>query len=283
VVGGCCGEEETGPLTARGMACSPLVCQDCVDWSGTAGGRQTAGLESEAHRESEAHQPMCLAASAHSRRLNVCLACSRLRVACITRVPGARPRGIPVQVGGKARRSTVLVPHAWTRFLPTRCSSASTLSAWYVRPCLLRAVCCWHPDTRQRARRYGHCSASVLIAARRAGGVRLRFALPICVWFGLLTSVCVCVCVDDQGYLVKRFGSENEREDWERVLSVGEQQRLLFARLLLRRPAFAILDESTRSRPSLPALPLLLHVCRPRCALWRVRAQGGTRNGACIV
>lgn len=34
-------------------------------------------------------------------------------------------------------------------------------------------------------------------------------------------------------------------EDWSRVLSGGEQQRLGFARLLLRRPALAILDEAS--------------------------------------
>jgi ABC-type uncharacterized transport system fused permease/ATPase subunit len=34
-------------------------------------------------------------------------------------------------------------------------------------------------------------------------------------------------------------------EDWNRVLSGGEQQCLGFARLLLRRPALAILDEAS--------------------------------------
>jgi len=52
--------------------------------------------------------------------------------------------------------------------------------------------------------------------------------------------------VNAQGYLLERFGEAEEREDWERILSPGEQQRLIFARLLLRRPAFAVLDESTR-------------------------------------
>jgi putative ATP-binding cassette transporter len=33
--------------------------------------------------------------------------------------------------------------------------------------------------------------------------------------------------------------------DWEKVLSVGEQQRLAFARILISKPRFAILDEAT--------------------------------------
>tara|TARA_B100001996_G_C18656361_1_gene591359 strand:- start:107 stop:2056 length:1950 start_codon:yes stop_codon:yes gene_type:complete len=37
----------------------------------------------------------------------------------------------------------------------------------------------------------------------------------------------------------------NEVKDWTRVLSVGEQQRLAFARILINKPKFVILDEGT--------------------------------------
>ena len=33
--------------------------------------------------------------------------------------------------------------------------------------------------------------------------------------------------------------------DWQDVLSLGEQQRLIFARLLLAKPRYAVLDEAT--------------------------------------
>ncbi|MEO5659189.1 MAG: ABC transporter ATP-binding protein/permease [Polaromonas sp.] len=45
--------------------------------------------------------------------------------------------------------------------------------------------------------------------------------------------------------LAIRFGGFDAELDWEKVLSIGEQQRLAFARVLLTRPRFAILDEAT--------------------------------------
>ncbi|NBI12439.1 ATP-binding cassette domain-containing protein [[Haemophilus] felis] len=46
------------------------------------------------------------------------------------------------------------------------------------------------------------------------------------------------------GHLCDQLMSEN---DWTRVLSLGEQQRLAFARLLLHKPKVAFLDEATAS------------------------------------
>jgi putative ATP-binding cassette transporter len=45
--------------------------------------------------------------------------------------------------------------------------------------------------------------------------------------------------------LAERFGGFDAEEEWGDVLSLGEQQRLSFARVLLHEPTYAILDEAT--------------------------------------
>jgi vitamin B12/bleomycin/antimicrobial peptide transport system ATP-binding/permease protein len=45
--------------------------------------------------------------------------------------------------------------------------------------------------------------------------------------------------------LDERFGGFAAQRDWAEVLSLGEQQRLTFARLLVNQPKYAILDEAT--------------------------------------
>ncbi len=45
--------------------------------------------------------------------------------------------------------------------------------------------------------------------------------------------------------LADRLGGLDAERDWEKVLSIGEQQRLAFARVLLTRPRYAVLDEAT--------------------------------------
>ncbi|KAI3803592.1 hypothetical protein L1987_31748 [Smallanthus sonchifolius] len=47
------------------------------------------------------------------------------------------------------------------------------------------------------------------------------------------------------GYLLSRFSGLDTINEWSSVLSLGEQQRLAFARLLLSRPDLVLLDEST--------------------------------------
>lgn len=45
--------------------------------------------------------------------------------------------------------------------------------------------------------------------------------------------------------LAERFGGFEIEKDWSEVLSLGEQQKLAFARLLVTQPKYAILDEAT--------------------------------------
>ena len=45
--------------------------------------------------------------------------------------------------------------------------------------------------------------------------------------------------------LAQRHDGFDTEQNWSQVLSLGEQQRLIFARLLLERPKYAILDEAT--------------------------------------
>ena len=45
--------------------------------------------------------------------------------------------------------------------------------------------------------------------------------------------------------LAERFGGFDVERDWSEVLSLGEQQRLAFARILINRPRYVILDEAT--------------------------------------
>ena len=52
------------------------------------------------------------------------------------------------------------------------------------------------------------------------------------------------------GDLLERVGGLDAVEDWEKLLSAGEQQRLAFARALVHRPAMVILDEATSALDS---------------------------------
>jgi vitamin B12/bleomycin/antimicrobial peptide transport system ATP-binding/permease protein len=45
--------------------------------------------------------------------------------------------------------------------------------------------------------------------------------------------------------LIQQHGGFNTEQNWGQVLSLGEQQRLIFARLLISKPRYAILDEAT--------------------------------------
>ena len=47
------------------------------------------------------------------------------------------------------------------------------------------------------------------------------------------------------GETIGRFGGLDAERDWAKVLSIGEQQRLAFARVLLAEPHYVMLDEAT--------------------------------------
>ena len=57
-----------------------------------------------------------------------------------------------------------------------------------------------------------------------------------------LRSALEQVCLPE---LVQRYPNLEIKQDWPRILSLGEQQRLAFARLLLNGPNFVVLDEAT--------------------------------------
>jgi putative ATP-binding cassette transporter len=50
--------------------------------------------------------------------------------------------------------------------------------------------------------------------------------------------------------LAERVGGLDAVQDWEKLLSVGEQQRLAFARVLVHEPSIVILDEATSALDS---------------------------------
>jgi vitamin B12/bleomycin/antimicrobial peptide transport system ATP-binding/permease protein len=50
--------------------------------------------------------------------------------------------------------------------------------------------------------------------------------------------------------LAERQGGFDAEQNWSQVLSLGEQQRLIFARLLVNQPSYAILDEATSALDS---------------------------------
>lgn len=50
--------------------------------------------------------------------------------------------------------------------------------------------------------------------------------------------------------LAERVGGLDAVQDWEKLLSVGEQQRLAFGRVLVRQPSIVILDEATSALDS---------------------------------
>ena len=59
------------------------------------------------------------------------------------------------------------------------------------------------------------------------------------------------------GPALERVGGLDAEHDWPNALTPGEQQLLAFARLLLARPSYAVLDHVTDALPPDQAGPLL--------------------------
>jgi putative ATP-binding cassette transporter len=69
------------------------------------------------------------------------------------------------------------------------------------------------------------------------------------------------------GNLLRRIRDFDKKYDWSSLLSSGEQQQLAFARLLLRKPEFAFLDEATTSVDS-ATQKILYQIVADECRAW---------------
>jgi ABC-type arginine transport system ATPase subunit len=89
-----------------------------------------------------------------------------------------------------------------------------------------------------------------------------------------LLHYCVCVCVQED--ILSRYSLDTP-EEWETVLSGGEKQRVAWARLFLRRPTFALLDEASAVRairkngPCLEVSPCLSRACLGKMIVFRYK------------
>lgn len=72
-------------------------------------------------------------------------------------------------------------------------------------------------------------------------------------------------------------GRLDENQRWDRVLSLGEQQRLAFARLLLQKPAWIFLDEATAAldEPNQDAMMTLLTEALPDSSIISIGHRPG--------
>ncbi len=87
-----------------------------------------------------------------------------------------------------------------------------------------------------------------------------------------LRAILAEVCLPE---LADRVGGLDAVQDWEKLLSMGEQQRLAFARVLVRRPRMAILDEATSALDSGNERRLYERLCRDGIALVSIAHRRG--------
>jgi putative ATP-binding cassette transporter len=77
------------------------------------------------------------------------------------------------------------------------------------------------------------------------------------------------------GDLADQVGGLDAEHDWEKLLSVGEQQRLAFARVLVHEPQVVMLDEATSALDSRNEAALYERLCRTGATLVSVAHRPG--------
>lgn len=87
-----------------------------------------------------------------------------------------------------------------------------------------------------------------------------------------LRAILVDVCLPE---LAERVGGLDAVQDWEKLLSMGEQQRLAFARVLVRKPRLAILDEATSALDGCNEQRLYERLCRDGITLVSIAHRRG--------
>lgn len=87
-----------------------------------------------------------------------------------------------------------------------------------------------------------------------------------------LRTILADVCLPE---LADRVGGLDAVQDWEKLLSMGEQQRLAFARVLVRTPRMAILDEATSALDGCNERRLYERLCRDGITLVSIAHRRG--------
>ena len=78
--------------------------------------------------------------------------------------------------------------------------------------------------------------------------------------------------------LADRFGGFKVEKDWSEVLSLGEQQRVAFARILINQPEYAILDEATSALDTNNEVSLYDHLLETRTTFISVGHRETLKN-----
>lgn len=86
------------------------------------------------------------------------------------------------------------------------------------------------------------CAHKVLSGQSHARSPNAFFVLMAS---GCAAELAACLAAVELDYLLGRGAGWDQVQPWQETLSGGEKQRLAMARLLLHKPAYAILDECT--------------------------------------